>query len=402
MIYRLEIENFHSIRDEKVIDLTVSKKAPDEPGRLSAIHDGSTLRAPRIVAIFGPNASGKTNVLRAITFLKWFVESSFHSRAALRPPFMKFATNKSIDSPTRLSVAFGFPEDLFNPDSSPTCPYIYTVGILREQHGDRVVEESMYFHPAGASGRSCIFDRDIEGKVRVSNQFVNEAEKSTLEKILRPNASVIPTLCQLNNEFATIFTLSISTVYSNVRFGATIENDSETASLYANNSEMLQKLNKDVRRLDLGISSVSVRQEYNNSIMYFEHLGFDHEISIDYESNGTRKFVQIFPILYHALLTGGVAIIDELDTSFHPIVHPEILRWFEDSNRNPHGAQLWMSCHSVSLLDELNKEEVLICEKARDGATGIYSLKDIKGIGRDKNKMKNYLAGVYGGVPHIG
>lgn len=402
MIHRLEIKNFHSIRDEKIIDLTVSKKVPDEPGRFDTIHDGSEVRAPRIVAIFGPNASGKTNILRALTFLKWFVESSFHSRADLRPPFMKFATNKSIDSPTRLSITFGFPEDLFNPSDSPTCPYTYTVSILREENGDRVVNESMYFYPSGLSRGGCIFDRNAEGKVKVSNKFVSEEEKLTLEKILRPNASVIPTLFQLSNEFSSILTSSIRTIYSNVYFGATIDNDSEVASLYANNNEMLQKLNKDVRRLDLGISNVSIRQEYNNSIMYFEHLGLDHEIIINYESNGTRKFVQIFPVLYHALSVGGIAIIDELDTSFHPTIHPEIMRWFEDPNRNPYGAQLWMSCHSVSLLDELNKEEVLICEKARDGATDIYSLKDVKGIGRDKSKMKNYLAGVYGGVPRIG
>ena len=136
--------------------------------------------------------------------------------------------------------------------------------------------------------------------------------------------------------------------------------------------------------------------------MSFEHLGLDHEINTSNESNGTYKFVRIFPVLHHALNQGGVAIVDELDTSFHPTIHPEILRWFEDPNRNPYGAQLWMSCHSVSLLDELNKEEVLICEKARDGATDIYSLKDVKGIGRDKSKMKKYLAGVYGGLPHIG
>ena len=402
MIYRLEIKNFRSIRDEKIIDLTVSKKVPDEPGRFDAIHDGSEVRAPRIVAIFGPNASGKTNILRAITFLKWFVESSFHSSADLRLPFTKFATSKSIDSPTRLSVTFDFPEDLDNPSESPTCPYKYTVSILREEHGDRVVEESMYFHPAGASKMSCIFDRNIEGKVRVSSQFVSEEEKSTLEKILRSNASVIPTLLQLDSDFSSHLIRAMRAVFFNIEFGNTIDSELQVAALYASDKDMLQKLNKDVRRLDLGISNVTIRQEYNNSIMSFEHLGLDHEINISNESNGTCKFVKIFPVLYHALNLGGVAIIDELDTSFHPTIHPEILRWFEDPNRNPYGAQLWMSCHSVSLLDDLNKEEVVICEKARDGATDIYSLKDIKGIGRDKSKMKNYLAGVYGGVPRLG
>ncbi|MDP3525582.1 MAG: AAA family ATPase, partial [Hoeflea sp.] len=73
MIYKLEIENFYSVRERQVIDLTVGKKVPEEPGRLVPIHDGSEERAPRLIAIYGANASGKSNVLRAITFLSWFV-----------------------------------------------------------------------------------------------------------------------------------------------------------------------------------------------------------------------------------------------------------------------------------------------------------------------------------------
>lgn len=71
MIYRLEIENFYSVRDRQVIDLTVGRKVPDEPGRLVPLHTGSEYRAPRVIAIYGANASGKSNVLRAIAFLSW-------------------------------------------------------------------------------------------------------------------------------------------------------------------------------------------------------------------------------------------------------------------------------------------------------------------------------------------
>jgi hypothetical protein len=81
---------------------------------------------------------------------------------------------------------------------------------------------------------------------------------------------------------------------------------------------------------------------------------------------------------------------------------PEILRWFSDPERNPHDAQLWMSCHAVSLLDDLLKEEVVICEKSPSGATEVYRLADIQGIRRDDNIVQKYLGGVYGGVPSIG
>ena len=105
------------------------------------------------------------------------------------------------------------------------------------------------------------------------------------------------------------------------------------------------------------------------------------------------------PTLAHRCRRGAVT---SSKPAIHPNVLPEILRWFADPKRNPHGAQLWMSCHAVSLLETLLKEEVLICQKAASGATEVYRLGDIRGIRRDENFLQNYLGGVYGGIPTIG
>ena len=81
---------------------------------------------------------------------------------------------------------------------------------------------------------------------------------------------------------------------------------------------------------------------------------------------------------------------------------PELLRWFyAASGRNEMNAQLWLSCHSASLLDDLNKEEIVICEKDREGRSRIYSLMDVK-VRRDENHYRKYLSGEYGGVPSFG
>src|SRR4029077_13719772 len=77
MLFRLELENFYSVRDLQVIDLRLADNVPDIPGRFAPIHPGSKERAPKVVTIFGPNASGKSMVLRALTFLSWFVQNSF-------------------------------------------------------------------------------------------------------------------------------------------------------------------------------------------------------------------------------------------------------------------------------------------------------------------------------------
>ena len=91
-----------------------------------------------------------------------------------------------------------------------------------------------------------------------------------------------------------------------------------------------------------------------------------------------------------------------MDASIHPNMLPEMVRWFYGaSGRNKYDSQLWLSCHSASLLDDLNKEEIVICEKDRQGRSRSYSLMDVK-VRRDENHYRKYLSGAYGGVPHLG
>lgn len=80
MLYELEIENFYSVRNAQLIDLKVAANVPDLPGRFAPLWEGSRDRAPKVVAIFGPNAAGKSTILRALSFVAWFVRDSFSSR----------------------------------------------------------------------------------------------------------------------------------------------------------------------------------------------------------------------------------------------------------------------------------------------------------------------------------
>ena len=81
---------------------------------------------------------------------------------------------------------------------------------------------------------------------------------------------------------------------------------------------------------------------------------------------------------------------------------PEILRWFHDRERNPRNAQLWMSCHNASLLENLTKEEVFFCQKDGKGRTQVYGLGDIEAVRRTDNYYRKYMGGAYGALPQIG
>lgn len=403
MIYQLEIENFYSVRERQLIDLTVGKKVPDEPGRLVRIHDGTDVRAPRVVALFGANASGKSNVLRAIAFLSWFVQFSFDRAAGSGLPYQKFHTQNTVNKPTVLSVTFAGHENPLSPGDSPTCPYVYRLELSPRTDGrDQVLHESLHYRPSGSSRLVRILERDALGNVMAASWVGIGRELAVLKKILRPDASVIATLGQLNNDLARKFIQSANAIDTNILVTKFERQDLDLPADYVRDKELLEALNRDIRRIDLGVDQVQILAENGPPVPHFSHVGLDGPIHMATESHGTQQFFRIYPMLHRVLASGGIAVIDELDVAIHPVVLPEILRWFSDPGRNLCGAQLWMSCHSVSLLDDLLKEEVLICEKSTRAATKVYGLDDIKGIRRDENFQRNYLGGIYGGVPIIG
>ena len=115
MLFRLELENFYSIRDLQVIDLRLPDNAPELPHRFAPIHVESKERAPKVIAIFGPNASGKSVALRGLSFLTWFVQHSFLQLPAVGnqpPPGLgfqpceRFYSNDTPEQLTRLSAHF--------------------------------------------------------------------------------------------------------------------------------------------------------------------------------------------------------------------------------------------------------------------------------------------------------
>ena len=217
MIYQLEIENFYSVRERQFVDLTVGKKVPDEPGRLVRIHDGTDVRAPQVVALFGANASGKSNVLRVIAFLAWFVQFSFAHPAGSGLPYYKFQTQETINKPTVLSVTLSGLENPLTPGDSATCPYVYRLELSPRTGGkDQVLRESLHYRPRGSSRLVRILDRDASGNVMAANWVGFGSELAVLKRILRPDASIIATMGQLNNNLAREFIQSANMIDANI------------------------------------------------------------------------------------------------------------------------------------------------------------------------------------------
>jgi len=260
----------------------------------------------------------------------------------------------------------------------------------------------MHYWPPDTGRKVRLFDRDEHGKVTGSSAFGLSGFRQALGKVLRPNASVISTLAQLKHPFATSLWEAANRVFSNILIERSEGVEDQVVRFYADNPALVDALNGEIERIDLGIRAMKVEMGPSGPIALFVHEGHDGLVPLVLESHGTQTFLRIYPYLLRALETGGIAVLDELDTAIHPLVLPEIVRWFYDPVRNPHDAQVWMTCHNASLLEELVKEEVLFCAKTHDGRSEVYSLGDIRSVRRDDNYYSKYLSGIYGAVPQIG
>jgi len=403
VIYKIEIENFYSIRDCQTLDLRVPANAPADTLRLASCWRGSAERAPKVVAVFGANGSGKSNLLRALSFAARFVGSSFALPPGEDIGYIPFNDEAWLGKPTRLKFWFSGLENLdaLGQDDAAECPYCYELTIA---NGDcqRVVGESIFFWPAATGRKTRLIERFEDGSVKASRTFGLAGYKSVLGKILRPNASMISTLAQLNHPIAASITQSAQQVQSNISIEKFELPDDFILSIYADSPDMVARFNREISRIDTGVRGIEIHANKHGLHLLFQHEELSSPIPLIFESHGTRQFLKLFPQISIALETGGVVIIDELDAAIHSMILPEIVSWFHDSVRNPHNAQLWISCHNVSLLEDLSKDEIVFCEKDRRGRTEIYSLNDIKGVRRDDNYYRKYLGGVFGAVPRIG
>jgi hypothetical protein len=395
MIHKIIIENFFSVADRQEMDFRVPANAPD----LGCFRDSKRVpgqRLPLIIGIYGPNASGKSTILRAITTTVWFLQHSFtflpNNAIPLFNPYMQ---NNWWNRPSKIIIE----TDGNLAGAGALFRYELHIGHEPNKFGSEVSYESMSYAPKGKFRR--IFERRQQ-KFIFGREFGMTSGDSRAQSI-RPNASVISTLAQLNHKLSSDIILSLRGLQTNI-VGLDKANGglSNALSFYAQRSDYLQRLNRELSRLDLGLEEMKIHPGNPGPIATFKHFGLDCDIVLAQESAGTRRFIEIFPLLQFVLDIGSVAVIDELDTDIHPLLVPEVFRWFYDKQRNPNGAQLLFTAHNPAILDDLEKEQVFFSEKPSGKPTRIYGAREIKGLRREPSLMKKYLSGELGAVPHIG
>ena len=369
MLYKIIIENFFSIADKQELAFEVPANAPDLACFKISRSDEKT-RLPVVVGFFGPNASGKSTIVRAVVSAVMFACHSFDWTNQINLFFQPYRQNAWWGKPTKITIEFD------SQLSDNPLPVIFRYE-LHVAHKARIFDEKVITYEAlsyATQGKFRSLFKRVNQEIHFVREFGISHSNDPRKESIRPNASVLSTLAKLNHPLSIYLCQVAGTLQTNILGVSKIQqNANQWLSAYAQNKDCLARLNKELRRFDIGLESMVVEQSDQGLFAKLYHTGLDDFIFLAEESSGTQRFIEIFPRIHYVLETGSVAIIDEIDTDLHPLLLPEIFRWFADPERNPHGAQLIFTAHNPGLLDDLEKEQVFLTEEAeRSSYTGIW------------------------------
>lgn len=410
MLLRFTVENHRSFRDEAILSF-VSTRAKDAPThRLQA--PGAPHGVLPVVAVYGANASGKSNLVDALEFMRDEVSSSFTDRKPDgRIPFRPFALEPSARArPTTRTVDFVVDEVRYH--------YGY------RHDATRFVEEWLFAFP---QERQQSWFHRIDGEEIYFGPAL-KGQKRTIEAQTRPNSLFLSAAAQHNHEqlgrIYEWFSGSFNRMEGVMAPGRGVFHAG--APLLA--PQHAGRVRDLLRLADLGV--VDFRAEKDEPLLKWltregaavppealQILAEDPPLRVDLahasesgepvflrpdeESHGTQRLLVHLDIALRVLAVGAVLIVDELDAGLHPRLSAALLELFTSETSNPKGAQLLFTTHDTTLMKHLRRDEVVFTEKDGAGVSRVVPLSDYQTRKRDDIE-RGYNEGRYGGVPMVG
>jgi len=435
MLIAFKVTNFRSIREEQTFSLVASNTDKDLPASVIErdLPGLSGVKFLKGAAIYGANASGKSNVLAAVAYAGGFVE---RSATRLQPGDKTGAEPFKLDkqSATKPSeFEFTFVAD--------GVRFVFGFAVTPQ----RVVEEYLGAYPKGLPQRwyqrtfnaskgsydwakpSTAFNQDqsLQDKTRENSLFLsvgpqfNHRQLTQVFNWFKSSLYFIPLSAESGSHsdlVATIRQITRAThreriihLLRSADFGVVdaklktkditgVEELLEELTRSVSTSAVLAKLAKIEKdnSLDTG-KNLEINLTHKAEGIQPVALDFDDE-----ESAGTRRFFALLGPWLDILDNGYTVFIDEIETSLHPVLVKELLKLLFCSKNNPNGAQVIFTTHNPVLLDNavMRRDQVWFTEKSSSGATHLYPLTDYQPR-KDEALAKGYLAGRYGAIPFL-
>ena len=412
MLLEFRVENHRSIGDEQVVTFMPSSSLTE------TVDDAShaELACLPSIAIYGANASGKSNVLSALEFMQSAV---VYSHRDWDPdggvPRMPFAWGEWQSKPSTFEIEF------------VAAKTKYRYGFVVDN--ERVLEEWLYAYPAGR--KQTWFERDGD-KFKFTDSL--KGEKKVIEEITRKNSLFVSTAVQNRLEqllpiyswFRSIsFTrtqLPDSRFRKPSHFRRMIESRYESQrvlsipadELTSIQSRLLNNFRKLLRESDLGVHDFRrVEREIDGAPNFYAEFQLAHApnndeawLPLSEESGGTQAMFRLGLQVLGSLQQGTVLVVDELESSLHPLLAIELLKLFSNPESNPLGGQLFFTTHDTNLLGNiagpspLRRDQIYFTEKNPEGVSCMYPLTDFKPR-KTENLERGYLQGRYGAIPFL-
>lgn len=410
MLIEFSVKNFLSFKDKTTLFMNANSGNENSQNYVESTY----LNLLKSVAIYGSNASGKTNLLKALKCAITIIKNSH-----LIPengvwidvePFLFDKTTASQPSEFEFKV-------LLN-----GIKYRYFFKMDKENVYDEFLEAYYTRKPTLIFKRSCIdkYEFNTDKKILEDIAFKNTKNKLFLSTATVWNYSKTKDIFDWFSK-KIYFLGSYIPVPKDYLFGFMEENSSLK-------SFALKILNE----ADIGIKDISVsarKIELNGQLNHLENIGsfynssketlfkveFEHEtinedgvintfsLNLNKESDGTKTLFTFIPYLKEALESECLLIVDELEKSLHPMLVEYITKLFNNNNLNIYGSQMIFTTHLTNLMNiELfRRDQIWFVEKdVKTGSSNLYSL-DSFSIRKDENIYKGYLSGRYGAVPYI-
>lgn len=412
MLLRFSVTNHLSMKDAQALSLVASSLKDVEDGLLAspAAPGGRVLPA---AVIYGANASGKSNVVAALRFMRQAVLLS-HSRAEPgdRIPRTPFGLDPACTkAPSTLSADF-------------------VTGGIRYHYGFEASDEAFTAEwldsfPRGRrqtlferNGQRFAFGRSLRGRNKI------------IADLTRPNSLFVSAAAQNDHEELS----KISDWFRSVRSHSAIDIPSEVASTVIGKNEMDARILTFLEKIGTGVINYRLREievpenvqglhrellavaekfgasvsadPTEDRVVELAHRGQSGEpvyFDLQRESAGTRRLLILLGLTFRALDEGTVVVIDELDASLHTQACEAVLALFSSQEANPRGAQLITTTHDTNLLRSplLRRDQIWFTEKDPEGGTHLYPLTEIR-TRRGDNIERGYLQGRYGAIPFSG
>jgi hypothetical protein len=413
MLLRFRFSNFRSFRDEQELSL-VAAAALKETRSTLVFHPRQTKEGVLpVAATYGANASGKTNVIRALWYVVQVISDSYRrwkpdGQIELEP----FLGGKKARVASRFEIDF-------------------LLDGIRHSYGFRldsraILEEWLFVYPKSKK-QSWFYRR--HGKPISFSAKMPGANKA-IEALTRKNSLFLSAAAQNNHDAL----MPIFGWFSGLRFVADAMAPRHAYSAFTAELCAEPRFAKDVARLlraaDIGIVDLKIEKEavpeevkkvmvavaeaLHREIPSSQRDGLKrirlvHRLGEEIapfmegnESAGTLAYLRVLGPVLKALGEGAVLCVDELDARLHPILASQIIQLFNDPSTNRKGAQLIFNTHDATLLSRANlrRDQIWFTEKGSDGSSHLYPLTDFKPR-QNENLENGYLQGRYGAIPFL-